>query len=220
MEVSGTGAFGNSVGQITLCELSAAPPAIQANSDFQTLTDQAQLLVKRGLAYLPPSFFALSQQGESQPVLAGEFILPGRMAHAPNVVGGISIATTVNQSIGPALAAGNTIEFAAQPGVVYTILAVGAGNITLTTPWTGLNDNPIASSAMLITPSPAAEPTNAELSTDLGEFVNPGTAVPPPSQPLAPQTMTPSPTFLSGMFGRTLQLALAVPVVPSAIVLS
>lgn len=234
MHVASTGGFGNSVGQITLCQMSSAPLYIRPNltaQQFQALTDQAQNLITRGLVYLPPSYFALAQQDASQPwnpstagSLAGEFILPGRMAHAPNVQGGVSVATTVNQTAPPppsvALAATNIIEFAAQPGVLYTVAAVGTGTITLTTPWTGLNDNPIASSATLITPSPAAEPTNAQLSTDAGEFVNPGTAVPPPNPPLAPQTMTPSPIFLSGMFARTLQLALAVPVVPSAIVLS
>ena len=121
---------------------------------------------------------------------------------------------------GPALSAGNIIEFAAQPGVLYTVAAVGAGNITLTTPFLSNNDNPISSSATLVTPSPASVPTNAQLSTDLGEYVNPGTAIPPPHYPFAPQTMTPLPTVLSGMFARTLQLGLAVPVVPSAIVFS
>lgn len=216
MSVSTTGAFGNSVGQITLCQLSAAPPIVQANSVFQTLTDQAQSLITRGLAYLPPSYFALAQQEASAPQLAGTFQLPGRLT-----TGGTSVATSINPANQtPPLLATNVIEFAAQPGVLYTIAAVGAKNITLTTAWTGLNDNSILSSATLVTPSPAAEPTNTQLSTDMGEFVNPGTAVPPPRAPLAPQTMTPSPTFLSGMFGRTLQLALAVPVVPSAILLS
>ena len=228
MEVFATGGFGNSIGQITLCELSRTPPTIPPNAtaeEFQALTDQAQMLITRGLAYLPPSFFALSQQGASNPPLAGEFQLPGRFLSrsAGNAVapGGISIATTVNPANQtPPLVAGNTIEFAAQPGVPYTLAAVGAGTITLATPYTGLNDNPIVSSATLVTPSPATPPTDAQLSTLTGEFVNPGTAIPPPNAPLAPQTMSPSPLFLSGMFARTLQLALAVPVVPSAIVLS
>jgi hypothetical protein len=221
MHVATVGGFGNSVGQITLCELSAVPaviPVAFSTQQFQTLIDETQMLIVRGLVYLPPSYFALSQQDASQPwnpltagALLGTFQL---------VQGGTSVATSVNQSTGPALATGNTIEFAAQEGVIYTVKSVGSGTITLTTPFTGLNDNPILSSATLLTPSPAAEPTNAQLSGAVGEFVNPGTAVPPPALPLAPQTMTPSPTFLSGMFARTLQLSMAVPVSLSTIVLS
>jgi hypothetical protein len=237
MSIASVGGFGNSVGQITLCQLSAAPVPIPLNADleeFQTLIDQTQMLITRGLAYLPPSYFALAQQDASQPwnpatagSLQGEFILPGRLTTTQGgtgALGGISIATTVNQT--GVLSAGNQIEFAAQPGVLYTVAAVGGkmgggpGIVTLTTPYTGLNDNPIVSSATLVTPSPAAPPTNAQLASPVAEFVNPGTAVPPPNPPLAPQTMTPLPTFLSGMFARTLQLALAVPVVPSAIVVS
>ena len=231
VHVSQVGGFGNSVGQITLCELASAPPAIPTDADstkLQTLNDQVQMLISRGLVYLPPSYFALAQQGAStqgQSPLLGEFLLPGKDTvelASPLTPGGTSVATTVDQT--SALATTNFIEFAAQPGVPYKVLAVSGngsrGVITLATPWTGLNDNPILSSATLVSPSPAAEPTNAQLSGAVAEFVNPGTAVPPPNRPLAPQTMSPSPTFLSGMFGRVLQLALAVPVVPTAIVLS
>jgi hypothetical protein len=231
LHVAAVGGFGNSVGQITLCELASVPPPILSNrtaQNFQSLTDQAQMLITRGLAYLPPSYFALAQQGASEqgasgPSLAGNFILPGRFARSPLVQpplapGGTSVATTVNQTA--VLSVGNTIEFATQPGVLYVVAAVGSGTITLATPYTGLNDNPIASSATLVTPSPATPPTTAQLSGGVGEFVNPGTAVPPPNPPLAPQKMSPSPVFLSGLFARTLQLALAVPVVPSAILVS
>jgi hypothetical protein len=219
-----TGGFGNSVGQITLCELLSASPYIRPDAtaeDFQEITDKAQLLITRGLVYLPPSYFALCQQGASCPVLAGEFTLPGRMAHASNVQGGTSVATTVNPADQtPALVAGNVVEFAAQPGVLYTLKTVGTGTVTLTTPYTGLNDNPISSSATVVSAVAGVPPSSAQLASSVAEFVNPGTAVPPPSQPLAPQTMSPAPVFLSGMFARTLQLELAVPVVPSAIVLS
>jgi hypothetical protein len=224
MHIATVGAFGNSVGQITLCELSSPSPTIPSGvtaKQLRALTDQAQMLITRGLVYLPPSYFAFAQQSyalQGASPLLGDFTLPGRKAHASNVVGGKSVRTTVDQT--SALSAGNTIEFAAQPGCLYTIEAVARGNITLATPWTGLNDNPIASGAILVTPSPAAPPTTAQLSGGVSEFVNPGTAVPPPSLPLAPQMMTPSPTFLSGMFARTLQLALAVPVVQVAIVVS
>jgi len=211
MHVVGTGAFGNSVGQITLCELSTTPPAIPSDADaeeFAALIDQAQLLITRGLVYLPPSLYALAQQGNAAPPLDGEFQV---------VQGNRSVATTVDQSA--VLSAGNTIQFAAQPDEVYTIDAVGKGNITLTTPYTGLNENPILSSATRVDPTQATVPVFALAST-LAEFVNPGTAVPPPNPPLAPQTMTPTPTFLSGLFARTIQLALAVPVVQSEIVVS
>jgi len=222
MHVTGVGFFGNSVGQITLCELSAPPPYMRADltvDQFADLIDQTQLLITRGLTYLPPSYFALAQQGANNPPLAGEFLLPGRLAaSSPLVRGGTSVATTVSQ-VGT-LSAGNVISFAAQPDEIYTIAAVGPGTITLTSVYRGLNDNPLSSSATLVTPSPASVPTAAQLNTTVGEFVNPGTAVPPPNRPLAPQTMSPSPTFLSGLFARTLQLAMAVPVVPSAIVLS
>lgn len=221
MKLISTGAFGNSVGQITLCELSSDSPAIPANAtaeEFQALIDKTQSTIIRGLVYMPPSYFALAQQGASAPPLLGEFQL---------VRGGVSVATTVDQT--SVLAAGNTIQFAAQMDVntpfgaepmIYTVEAVSPRLVKLTTPWRGLNDNPIASSATRVTPSPAAEPTSDQLSGPVAEFVNPGTAVPPPNRPLAPQTMTPSPTFLSGMFARTLQLKLAVPVVPTAIVVS
>jgi hypothetical protein len=229
LHIATVGGFGNSVGQITVCELSSALPPISADAtaqEFQALVDQAQMLITRGLVYLPPSYFALAQQGSSAPVLAGEFILNA---------GSKSVPTSQDQT--GVLSPGNTIQFALQDAVdtpfgaqplIYTIATVSPKLLTLTQPWGGLNDNPVASSATLLTPSPAAPPTGAQLASPLAEFVNPGTAIPPPSPPDSPQTMSPQlsvapgpvPNFLSGYFARTLQLALAVPVVPSAITLS
>jgi hypothetical protein len=225
LHVVAVGAFDNSVGQITLCELSAAPVYIRPDmttAEFQDAIDQSQLLITRGLVYLPPSYFSLSQQGDSNPPLLGEFVLPGRLTTSPAfplTLGGTSVATTVSQ-VG-VLAANNTITFAADPNhEIYTVATVGPGYVVLTRPYRGLNDNPLSSSATLVTPSPATEPTNAQLSGAVGEFVNPGTAVPPRNPPGVAHTMSPSPTFLSGLFAKTLQLAMAVPVAPSAIVLS
>jgi hypothetical protein len=96
--------------------------------------------------------------------------------------------------------------------VQYEVATVSPKLVTLTTPFSGEIDNPVVTDAMLVDPSPAAPPTNAQLAATVGEFVNPGTAVPPPNPPLDPQTMSPSPTVLSGLFAKTIQLALAVPV--------
>lgn len=67
--VGGVGSFGNSVGQITLAGLSSNLPAILSNrtpEDFNgALTDEAQMLLAQPIAYLPPSYFALSQQSAS-----------------------------------------------------------------------------------------------------------------------------------------------------------
>lgn len=56
MHVALTGGFQNSVGEITLSDLSA--PII-----FNDTDNVAQLKIDRALAYLPPSFYALAQQG-------------------------------------------------------------------------------------------------------------------------------------------------------------
>lgn len=133
IKVDAKGVFGNSIGQITLVELSAPPPEIPQGTPAGTpdnafegrtyirLTDEAQLLITRPLAYLPPSYFALAQQENSE--------------HA-------------------------------------TILP----------------------------------PSNNQLSTTLGQFVATETAIPPPV--VNPSTV-PTPTFLSGLFTRQLQMALA-----------
>ena len=243
LHVVGVGGFGSSVGQITLCDLASALPPVPANAtptDFKNLTDRAQVLIDRALAYLPPSYFSLAQQGASRPPLAGDFFV---------TTGSPSVPTSADQT--SALAPGNTIRFASQlhddtpfgsADVTYTVAAVSAspggigGLVTLTTPYTGLdrtnkydsNNAPRPSNvtahaqkqptaATLVTPSPAAPPAAAQLSAPLAQYVNPGNAVPPPNPPLPPGGMSPSPAFLSGLFTQTLSLALAVPVAPQPI---
>ena len=250
MHIVATGGFKNSIGQITLAELSAVPPPIPDPEDptvgtaaFYALQDQAQLLIPRPLAYLPPSYFALAQQGAGSPQLPGDFLV---------TTGSTSVPTTADQTA--ALAPGNVIQFASQladdtpfgkSDVFYTVAAATAspggigGLVTLTTPYTGLDRtsaydsdnaprpsnvtaeaNKQPTGAVLISPSPAAPPTNAQLAAPMAQFVNPGNAVPPPNPPLPPGAMSPSPTMLSGMFAQTIALALAVPVAPQAIALA
>jgi len=239
MHVASVGAFGNSVGQITLAELSAAPPGLPANPtrlDLQRITDEGQLLISRALAYLPPSYFALAQQGASQPQLAGDFIV---------TTGSKDVPTTVDQTA--ALATGSVVQFASQlqintpfgkVDVLYTVAQVAPKLVTLTAPYTGLDDNFTGSpggnanpgtkgnlgpevinkltGAQKVDPPPAASPSNAQLSGPLGQFVALEVAAPPPNPPLSPATV-PVPTFLSDLFTQTLRLALAVPVTPRAI---
>ncbi len=239
--VTNTGSFGNSVGQITLVELSSALPSLPANPtpiDFARITDAGQMLISRHLAYLPPSFFSLAQQGASMPQLAGDFIV---------TTGSTNVPTTVDQT--SVLSQGDVIQFAEQMTlnttfgtipVYYTVAAVTAKLVQLTTPFTGIDNNNTgtnqagvnsnagtkgnlgsklngkATGALLVTPSAAAPPTSAELSAPLGQFVAPEVAAPPPNPPLSPSTVS-APTFLSDLFTQTLQLALAVPVVPQTI---
>jgi hypothetical protein len=254
--VASTGAFGNSVGEITLVELSGALPPIsptatpgtgigagQGDNTFFVLTDEAQLLISRHLAYLPPSYFALAQQGASAPQLVGDFSVTTHSTRVP---------TSVDQ--GSVLSAGDTIQFASQPNTIYTVAAVSGaptgtgGVVTLTTPYTGINTNNTGTQnigtnsnagtqgnigttvidqetgATRVSPSAAFAPTNDHLAAVLGQFVDPGNAGPPPNPPLTPGTMVPPVTvggavpFLSGFFTKTLQLALAgVPVVAQPI---
>ena len=229
MNVASVGAFANSVGQITLVELSENVPALLADTTpaefLGELTDEAQNLIARPLVYLPPSFFSQAQQSASTPQLAGDFLV---------TTGSDSVPTTSDQTA--ALAAGNTLQFASQPGVDYTVSTVSAKIVKLTTAYSGLDytatrdsntdkrPNDItaraqkqATGAYRTSPTAAAPPTNAQLASALAQYVNPGNAVPPPSPPLAAQTMSPSPTLLSDLFTETLQLALAVPVIPSVI---
>lgn len=245
MWIASTGSFGNSVGQITLVGLSSALPAIQATDtpfDFRiAITDESQGLIEIALAYLPPSYFALSQQGASEPVLLGDFIV---------TTGSTNVPTTVDQTA--VLSAGNVIRFAEQQGMDhrqldvdthYVIAAVSPKVVTLARAFTGLDnhntgDNQVgtnanagtmgnmgqklnqkATSATLTSPSPAAVPSNAQLSGPLGQFVALETAGPPRFPPGNPVTV-PVPAFLSGMFTKQIQLALAgVPVVAQPIVI-
>jgi hypothetical protein len=238
IHVASVGGFGNSVGQVTLCDLSSALPAVPSNATpaqfLGPLTDLAQALIDRALAYMPPSYFALAQQGTAHPQLAGDFVV---------TTGSTTVFTTVDQT--GTLAAGNAIQFAAQMrvtppfgpvDVTYTIADVTPNQVVLTTPYMGLdhtnkfdaNNPPMPTNvtahaqkqptgAFLVTPSPAAPPSNAQLGAPLAQYVNPGNAVPPPNAPLPPQAMTPSPTLLSGAFTHALALALAVPVEPQPI---
>lgn len=223
--VATTGSFNNSVGQITLVELDGPLPAISAlrtADEFPELTDEAQLLIGRTLAYLPPSYFALSQQSASTPPLVGDFLV---------TTGSKSVPTLADQT--GTLASGNKIVFASQPDTVYTIDKVSPKIVLLTSEYTGLERRPYiqlerrieggpvinqATGAYLFTHSDALPPTANQLKSPLAQFVQTDTAMPPPNLPLDPATATP-PTFLSGLFTQTLQLALAVPVVPKAIVL-
>ena len=145
------GAFGNSVGQITLCELKAALPPIPADATpadfYDGLTDAAQLEILRPLVYLPPSYFALSQQQNSAPQLAGDFWVkkdhPTVLTTVSQigVIVGEALAGTVNVTHGDAeivfsvaqtLPAGTGLVFAAQPDVAYVLAsAIEAGTLGL-----------------------------------------------------------------------------------------
>ena len=185
-----TGAFKNSVGQITLCALAAALPPIPANAtpaDFPGLTDAAQITITRPLVYLPPSYFALAQQQNSAPQLASDFL----------VKKGSAVVLTPVSQVG-VLAPTNVLEFASQLGVQYEVDSVSAPFIKLTTPYTGLTRPEIApaaeapypaqsvseeadavvTSASLVSPSQAAPPDNAHLMTLLAEFTLPQTTAP------------------------------------------
>lgn len=247
LTIDSAGAFENNVGQLTLVELSSALTAIPAGTTpgtgrgmiegaseaigitntFTALTDQAQLLIDRKLAYLPPSYYALSQQGASQQQLVGDFFV---------TTGSTNVPTTNDQM--PVLGAGNNIVFASQPDVAYTIATVTAKIVTLTTPYTGIDDNFTggAESAKVSTKGnigtkvilkqtgayrvgavDVGRPTDAQLSAPLGQYVETQVAAPPPGPPFPPATV-PAPTVLSGIFTRQLQLALAgIPVVPATI---
>jgi hypothetical protein len=228
--IDSTGAFTNSVGQITVVELSDALPAIPSDATpeqfYGSLTDEAQLLIERHLAYLPPSYFAVANPSAAATQLVGDFIV---------TTGSEGVPTTVDQTA--AIVAGNMITFVAQPGVRYEVAAVTTTTVTLTTAYTGVDDNNTGrgnqsntgtkgnlgdavtrkpTGASLV-PAAAAPPTNAQLAAPLAEFAELQTAVPPPYPPLTPTTV-PAPTFLSGMFARTIQRALAgVPVVSETI---
>jgi len=234
-----TGGFGNSLGEITLCELSDDLPEIPANATpgtgigagqgdrtFFALTDAAQLLIDRHLAYLPPSYFAIAQQGAATPMLAGDFLV---------TTGSKDVFTT--EDVSSDLSSGDTIEFAVQPGTTYVVDQVtdrivrlveefaGLGPLSQTVmpdgtkDWRSVAVQKFPTGARVIAPSPANPPIAAELSAPLAQFVALETASPPLNPPLTPHTV-PTPTFLSGLFTRTLQLAMkGVPVTPATIAL-
>jgi hypothetical protein len=245
--VASTGAFGNSVGQITLCELNGEDLAeaeqtttlgTPTRTEFQRVTDLLQTLIDRALVYIPPSYFALAGQQATSPQLEGDFIVTTGSANVP---------TTEDQT--GVLSAGDTIQFIVQLGdatpfgfveTFYTLRAVSPRGVTLETPFTGINrlNRPqlpslgsntrgtistelleFPTAAQLISPQPATPPSDDQLAGPLAQFVNPGVAIPPPGQPLPPTTMSPPPTFLSGFFTQTIQLALAVPVTQATITL-
>ena len=234
LRVASTGGFGNSVGQITLSSLTDAI----LDEDTQ---DEAQLKLDLALVYLPPSYFALAGPQSSAPQLTGpdgetvDFFVT---TNSPNV--------PTSSDMTGILSATNIIQFAAQEEVdtpfgaeivTYEVLHVGPKMIIRKTPFSGFDflHRPVrpdegtkstrgdtviglATAATLVSPSPAAPPSDAVLGSLLAQFVNPGIAVPPPNPPLVPTTMLPTPTLLSGFFTQTLQLALAgVPVVPAPI---
>lgn len=240
MFLATVGGFTNNVGEITLVELSSALPPIPSSAtplDFVRLTDEAQMLIKNALVYLPPSYFALAQQGVSKPQLPGDFML---------TTGSVSVPVTADHS--GSLFPGDVLQFAEQmtldtafgtTDVLYTVATVTPKYITLTTPFTGIDNNFTGTNQegtnsnhgtkgnlgdkITLKPSgayfplQAVPPSNDQLAGPLGQFVALETAAPPLNPPLDPQTV-PVPTFLSGFFTRTLQLSLAgVPVVPQPI---
>lgn len=250
--IASVGVFGNSVGELTVVSLSEDLPAFPPNlprgtgigaaetnvgkvgapvpRTFHTMTDDAQLTIDQHLAYLPPSYFALAQQGASEPRLHGDFFLTTGSKNVPTSISNIDT-----------LGVSAIIRFAEQPSKDYVVAAVTPKLVQLTEVYTGPDDNHVgskylgtnvdagtqgnlgtevinrASGAWLVSPSSALPPTNDQLAGPMGQFVAMETAAPPLNPPLNPSTV-PMPTFLSGLFTRQLQLAIAgVPVVPQAI---
>lgn len=226
------GSFANNVGQLTLVAMSetistTVEPGVTPKEYYGPLTDEAQMLIARPLVYLPPSYFSLAQQSASAPQLSGDFTV---------TTGSKNVPTTVDQT--SALSAGNSIEFASQPGTIYTVAAVTAKAVALTTAYSGIDDSGTGQGNNANTgtrgnlgkeviskktgatnlSSAGAVPTNAQLCAPLAEYLQTGVAEPPPNPPLSPAFFAP-PTFLSGLYTKTIQKALAVPVTPSAIAL-
>jgi hypothetical protein len=236
-----SGIFGGNVGQLTLVELSEdlpTPRPTTTPAEFRgRLTDEAQLLIERAIAYFPPSYFALAQPQASAPMLKGTFFV---------TTGSKDVPTSVDQTAD--LSPGDVVQFASQMSlnmpsgpvpVLYTVATVSPKLIMLAAPYTGFNDNNTGvggrsntgtlgnlgtevlakpTGARRVSPDPAAAPSNDALKGVIAQFVQTATAVPPPNPPQAPATI-PVPTFLSGLFTQTLQLALAVPVTPQPITL-
>jgi hypothetical protein len=238
------GGFGNDIGEITVVELFEPVPDLPPNlplgtgvgaaeaiaRTFKTMTDEAQILIGRHLVYLPPSYFALANPQASAPALSGDFLV---------TTNSLEVFTEEDQT--GALSANDLIEFAVQPGTIYTIAAITPEILKLTTIFTGIDTNntglnntpnnntsgtkgnigdalqkkPTGARSPSITATP---PSNDQLAGPLAQFVAPGVAAPPPNpkHTVAPGTMTPATTgaaFLSNLFTQTIQLALAgVPV--------
>lgn len=220
------GDFENSVGQITLVELSDALPDIRSDTPWENQVDEGQMLISRRVAYLPPSYFAVANPNAAAAPLGGEFYV---------TTGSAAVGTSEDQT--GAISGGDEITFVSQPGVRYEVSAVGPKSLTLTAVYTGINDNHTGKgnqsnvgtkgnlgatvtnepTGASLVPATGAPPTNAELAAPLAQFLEAQTAVPPPAPPLPPATVSP-PTLLSGFFTRRIQLALAgVPVVPQTI---
>jgi len=228
------GAFGNNVGQITLASLTGTIATIQPNTPLGTylgpLTDQAQLLLGPAIAYLPPSFFALAQPGAAAQALPGVCTVTTGSRDVPT-----------SEDLTGLVATGSVLQFAAQPDVdspfgripvFYEVAKCTPKILTLASAFTGMGPNNalpnpgtkglksvavqnLPTAATLFPPT-ATPPTNAQLATLLAEFTDATTATAPPNPPLPPATI-PAPTLLSGIYARTLQLALAVPVKSVAI---
>lgn len=154
IEIEDHGDFENSVGQITLVELSDDLPGLPFEpttpDEFKgQLTDEAQLLIDRHLVYLPPSYFALAQQQTSTPQLDGDFFV---------TTGSRRVKTSGEHDLDP----GDVIQFASQltlpqasptvkalaegepwrsTAVFYVVKDVADKNITLEEPYTGIDES-------------------------------------------------------------------------------
>lgn len=248
MNVEEPGAFENSVGQITLVDMAEGGvpelPFEPTPDEYRgRLTDEAQLAIDRHLVYLPPSYFALSQQQRSLVTLEGDFFVTTDSKR---------VKTSEDQS--SVLAEGDVIQFASQRidatpletrHVFYVVEDVAENSITLATPYTGLDDTFTGQESLGVTSNmetkgqvgakvfekrtdaffiqnaaeetQAEPPTDDELAVHMAEHKETFTAGPPEPPPLTPVTI-PTPTYLSDIFTKTLQLALAgVPVTPEEI---
>lgn len=228
------GAFGNNVGQVTLASLTGTIATVQPNTPLGTylgpLTDQAQLLLGPAIAYLPPSFFAVAQSGAAAQALPGVCTVTTGSRDVPTSEDLTGFVTT-----------GSVLQFAAQPDVdspfgripvFYGVAKCTPKIITLASAFTGMGPNNALPNpgtkglksvavqdyptAATLFPPTATTPTDAQLAAALAEYTDPTTATAPPDPPLPPATI-PAPTLLSGLYARTLQLALAVPVKSVAI---
>jgi hypothetical protein len=211
IRIETVGDFKNSVGQITLSELTADLPFVPVNAPpirFHQLTDESQGLLSRALAYLPPSYFALAQQGNSKPQLEGDFLV---------TTDSDAVFTTEDQT--SVLLPGDLVQFAAHMAnatpfatleVTYEVRGVGPQLITLVSPYRGLFADRKASGAYKVDPTLATPPSAAELKAPLGQYTGAAGFSEGPPPP-------PNPTVLSDIFAQTISLALAVQVVAEPI---